>query len=464
MICDFKKLGLTAMSAAMVLTSAAATPKYIFLYIGDGMGMGPAMATEMYNRQVLGNDTPITMMQFPVAGFCMTYSASSPVTDSAAAGTALSTGAKTKNGMLGMGPDTIPVYSIASVLKAKGYGIGDITSVAPDDATPGAFYAHVPHRSMTYEIGVQAAESGFEFIGGAGWRTPAKEGMPSLMETFADHGVKMIFGPDSASCIGDSKRVVMVNHWGTNPNNIGYAIDSIPGNLTLPFLTEQCLDHLKRVSPDAFFMMVEGGSIDHALHANDGGAAIKETLNFNESLEVAYNFYKQHPDETLIVVTADHDTGGMTIGNPFLGYNARLNLIDYQKASKEEFQNLVKAMAKEGMLPSWDEMKGILTDTFGFWQGVPVTEKQEAALKKKFDDTLASRHSDDQKTLYANFNGFVAEVFKVLNDAAGIGFVATSHTGNPVPVFAVGVGADQFKNLNNNIEIPAKILRIVEGK
>lgn len=464
MISKLKKLGLTAMSAAVMMTSAAATPKYIFLYIGDGMGMGPAMAAEMYNRQVLGNDTPITMMQFPVAGFCMTYSASSPVTDSAAAGTALSTGAKTKNGMLGMGPDTIPVYSIASILKAKGYGIGDITSVAPDDATPGAFYAHVPNRGMTYEIGVQAAESGFEFIGGAGWRTPVKEGLPPLVDVFEENGVKVIYGPDSAQCIADSKRVVMVNHWGSSPHNIGYAIDSVPGTLTLPFLTEQCLDHLKRVSPGAFFMMVEGGSIDHALHANDGGAAIKETLSFNEALDVAYRFYRQHPDETLIVVTADHDTGGMTIGNRFLGYNARLQLIDYQKVSKEEFQNRVKAMAHDRRAYDWADMKQMLTETFGFWQGVPVTEKQEETLKSKFDDMMALRNSDDQKTLYANFSGFVAEVFKVLNDAAGIGFVATSHTGNPVPVFAVGVGADKFKNLNNNIEIPAKILQVVEGK
>lgn len=464
MTANIKKLSLAALTAAMALTASAAAPKYIFYYIGDGMGMGPAMATEMYNRQVLGNDTPITMMQFPVVGFCMTYSASSPVTDSAAAGTALSTGTKTKNGMLGMGPDTIPVYSMASTLKEMGYGIGDITTVAPDDATPGAFYAHVPNRSMTYEIGVQAAESGFEFIGGAGWRTPAKEGQPSLLEKFAENDVKVIFGPDSAQCIGDAQKVVMVNHWGTNPNNVGYTIDSIDNNLMLPFLTQQCLDHLKKVSPNAFFMMVEGGNIDHALHANDGGAAIKETLNFNEALQIAYDFYKQHPDETLIVVTADHDTGGMTIGNPFLGYNARLGLIDYQKASKEAFQNRIGRQMREGGIDSWEDMKKILSETFGFWNGVPVNEKQEAALKAKFDDTLAHRGGDNQRTLYATFNGFVAEVFKVLNDAAGIGFVATSHTGNPVPVFAVGVGADKFKNLNNNIEIPAKIMQIVEGK
>ena len=455
---------MVALCASVALTSSALAPKYIFMFIGDGMGMGPSMAAEMYNRQVLGNDTPITMMQFPVAGFCMTYSSSSPVTDSAAAGTALATGTKTKNGMLGMGPDTIATVSIASMLKERGYGIGDITTVAPDDATPGAYYAHVPNRSMTYEIGKEAAESGFEFIGGAGWRTPVKEGCPSLFKLFADNDVKVIFGPDSARYIGDAKRVVMVNHWGTDPNNVGYTIDSIAGTLTLPFLTRQCLDHLQRVSPDAFFMMAEGGNIDHALHANDGGAAIKEVLNFNQALDIAYQFYQQHPDETLIVVTADHDTGGMSIGNAFLGYNARLQYIDSQRMSKLGLQNMLTSMAKDRRQYSWEDMKEMLGDKFGFWNGVPVTDKQEAALKAEFDNMIEQRNLADQKTLYATFNGFVAEVLNVFNDVAGIGFVDTNHTGNPVPVFAVGVGADRFKNLNDNIEIPVKIMEIVDGK
>ena len=151
-------------AALLALSVSSTQPKYIFYFIGDGMGMGPAIATEMYNRQILGNPDPITMMQFPVAGMALTYSASSPVTDSAAAGTALSTGSKTKNGMLGMNGDTVAVTSVARVLKDAGYGIGIATTVAPDDATPGAFYAHVPNRKMFYEIGVQAAKSGYEFL------------------------------------------------------------------------------------------------------------------------------------------------------------------------------------------------------------------------------------------------------------------------------------------------------------
>ena len=122
---------------------SAATPKYVFYFIGDGMGMGHVMAAQSYNREVLKSDELLLMMQFPVVSMVTTYS-TSRVTDSAAAGTALSTGYKTNNGMLGVTPDSVPVTSIARYLKDAGWGIGIVTTVAPDDATPGAFYAHQP--------------------------------------------------------------------------------------------------------------------------------------------------------------------------------------------------------------------------------------------------------------------------------------------------------------------------------
>ena len=125
---------------------------------------------------------------------------------------------------------------------------------------------------------------------------------------------------------------------------------------------------------------------------------------------------------------------------------------------------MLTSMAKDRRQYSWEDMKEMLGDKFGFWKGVPVTDKQEAALKAEFDNMIEQRNLADQKTLYATFNGFVAEVLNVFNDVAGIGFVDTNHTGNPVPVFAVGVGADRFKNLNDNIEIPVKIMEIVDGK
>lgn len=446
------------------------SPKYIFYFIGDGMGMGHVLSAQTYNRMVLGNSDPILMMRFPAAGVATTYSASSPVTDSAAAGTALSTGHKTNNGMLGMNSDTVEVSSIAKTLHDAGYGVGIVTSVAPDDATPAAFYAHVPKRSMFYEIGRQAAESGYEFIAGAGLRgTTDKKGNPNdLTDYIRSHGVDIVRGAQAAAD-SKSRRILMLNtdSLPDHLNEIGYTIDSIsePGNLNLPLVTFTALNHLQRVSPDRFFMMVEGGNIDHAGHGNDGGAAIKEILNFNQAIAVAYNFLLQHPNETLIVVTADHDTGGMAIGNAFTGYNAHLQYIDGQRISKDRFAEQCRAMIRSRRNYTWDDMRDLLTEQLGFWTIVPVNEKQTEALRQKYEKTFELRNSEDQRTLYNTFNEFTTEVYRVLNDVAGIGWIDTNHTGNYVPVYAAGQGADAFAGIHDNTQIPLLIMQAVnEGQ
>lgn len=452
------------MGIAGAALSAAARdqgPRYIFYFIGDGMGMGPVMTAQAYNREILKNDQPLLMMQFPVVSWCMTYSASHSITDSAAAGTALSTGHKTKNGMLGMDPDTVSVTSIARQFKDAGYGVGIVTSVAPDDATPGAFYAHVPYRKMYYDIDIQAARSGYDFLAGAGLlgTVTADGDSTDVLDVMAEQGVQMIYGPDEITRI-NSDKVFLVNPRGTSPYNIGYTIDSIGGVLTLPLIAETCLEHLERVSPDRFFMMVEGGNIDHALHGNDGGAAVKEVLNFDQALKVAYDFYLAHPDETLILVTADHDTGGMVNVHSRTGQHMPLGVFDWQKVSKEEFSNYCKSLLRDRRVYRWEDMQEYLEQNLGLFTHIPVSEERLESLKKMFNDTFEMRNSADQKTLYASFNAFAVEVFKLVNDAAGAAFTTVGHSGNPVPVFAVGVGSDEFKGLNNNSDLPAKIRRL----
>lgn len=452
------------MGIAGAALSAAARdqgPRYIFYFIGDGMGMGPVMTAQAYNREILKNDQPLLMMQFPVVSWCMTYSASHSITDSAAAGTALSTGHKTKNGMLGMDPDTVSVTSIARQFKDAGYGVGIVTSVAPDDATPGAFYAHVPYRKMYYDIDIQAARSGYDFLAGAGLlgTVTADGDSTDVLDAMAEQGVQMIYGPDEITRI-NSDKVFLVNPRGTSPYNIGYTIDSIGGVLTLPLIAETCLEHLERVSPDRFFMMVEGGNIDHALHGNDGGAAVKEVLNFDQALMVAYDFYLAHPDETLILVTADHDTGGMVNVHSRTGQHMPLGVFDWQKVSKEEFSNYCKSLLRDRRVYRWEDMQEYLEQNLGLFTHIPVSEERLESLKKMFNDTFEMRNSADQKTLYASFNAFAVEVFKLVNDAAGAAFTTVGHSGNPVPVFAVGVGSDEFKGLNNNSDLPAKIRRL----
>ena len=272
-----KLRNLTLLLAMALSMATAASPRYIFYFIGDGMGMGQAMAAQTYNRVALKNDKPLLMMQFPTAGILTTYSASSTVTDSAAAGTALSCGKKTKNGMLGMTPDTVATESMAEVLHNAGWGVGLVTSVAPDDATPGAFYAHVPSRSQFYQIGRQAAESGYEFIAGSTWRgfPDGKGGQTDLADYIKSKDIDLVTSINDAR--SSKKRRVFLHS--ANPfssSNMGFTIDSIPGMLTLPEMTAACIDHLKKVSPDRFVMMVEGGNIDHNIvgRDQDGGAGL----------------------------------------------------------------------------------------------------------------------------------------------------------------------------------------------
>ncbi len=448
--------------AAAAMMARAEAPRYVFYFIGDGMGMGHVMTTQTYNRAIRQSPDPLLMMQFPVASMCMTYSASSPVTDSAAAGTALATGHKTNNGVLGMDADSVAVYSLSHDLLGQGYGVGIITSVYQDDATPGAHYAHVESRKMYYDIDCQAAESGFQFIGGAGFHGNEIDGKPKDVEQrLTDAGYTILNTTDGIEQI-NSEKIYLVSPDPARSWNIGYTIDSIPGALNLPDMTRACLTHLERVTPDKFFMMVEGGNIDHAAHANDGGAVVKEVINFNQALQVAYDFYLQHPDETLIVVTADHDTGGMALNNAALGDKLGLRYIDAQRMSKEEFSARCKSMLNDRRIYRWEDMRQVLEDNFGFWTVVPLSDNQTESLKEKFESTFEMRNSADQKTLYASFNAFAVEVFKILDSYTGIAWTTTSHTGNPVPVFAIGVGADQFKGLNNNTEIPGKIMNAVK--
>ncbi len=456
----------TIIAAAAVLGSAlcaqaASAPKYVFYFIGDGMGISPIMTAQAYNRDVLRNDKPLLMMQFPVASWAMSYSADSPITDSAAAGTALSTGFKTKNGMLGVNPDTVPVTSIAKQFKDKGYGVGVVTTVALDDATPGAFYAHVASRKMRYDIDIAAAKCGYDFLAGAGLAGLVDDkGNPTDAEAvMRENGVQLVRGIDGIKQI-DSKKVILIGEEDRPNWNVGYTIDSIPGILTLPIITQACLDHLQANSPKKFFMMVEGGNIDHALHANDAGAAVKEILNFNQALAIAYNFYLKHPDETLIVVTADHDTGGMSHVHSRLGMKNQLKNFDWQKVSKEQFSEYCKSLLRSRNVYTWDDMKEYLSDNLGLFSHIPVDYKREAKLHEMFDNTFGQRNTADQKTLYASFNSFAVAVYDLINDANGTIFTTTSHSGNPVPVFAVGVGSDKFKGVKNNIELPALIRKI----
>lgn len=433
---------------AFAVLVAQAQAKYVFYFIGDGMGMGHVNAAQYYNRIVLDKSEPLLMQQFPVAGMATTYSASSPVTDSAAAGTALATGKKTRNYTVGLSPDQKEPYrSVARDLKDQGWGVAVLTSVSADDATPAAFYAHQRDRQMRYEIDCEAAVSGYDFIGGGNLSGMRDDN--DIADRLKKNGYTLIRGTQDA--VGaDVKKVVLLSP--QNKSDIGYTIDSVAENMKLADMTRMALAHLEKNSPERFFMMVEGGNIDHAAHANDGGTVIKEILAFQDAIAVAYDFYLKHPDETLIVVTADHDTGGMAL-------NGKVDLaaIDNQRISKDAMSDYFRSLIRESKPIEWDEMKSYLEDRLGLWKAVKVNEKQESGLKDAFHKTFVARQSNDEKGLYNSFDEFVTKVFDVFNSRVGTAFISRSHTANPVPVYAVGKGAGQFVGVQDNTDIPKKI-------
>lgn len=455
-------LSAAVMAAAITASAWAKAPNYIFYFIGDGMGLAQVTNSQLYNARVLGNTTPLLSTTFPVASTATTHSASSDVTDSAAAGTALATGHKTRNGMLGVTPDSVAVTSIAKKLFDAGYGVGIITTVAMDDATPGAFYAHVPNRNQHYDIGRQLAESGYQFAAGASLRGAFdKDGKPTgLMDYFAKENVSVSYSLDSIDTTAERILVLSPFHR-ENQNEIGFAIDSVAGALTLPALTRAGLDQLKRTSPDRFFMMVEGGSIDHAGHGNDGGTILREVINFNQALQEAYDFYLAHPDETLIVVTADHETGGMSVGCKETGYSVRLGNAAGQKISKDEFTKLCRAMLRSRRIYTWEDMQELLREKLGFGVTIKPDDHEMEELHSMFEQVFEKRAAGlDQQTLYTTFDGFTNAVFNLLNAKSGMGWTSGGHTGSPVPVYAIGVDAQRFSSPNDNTDLPKKILSI----
>lgn len=452
------------LSAAILGLAASAmaqnAPKYIFYFIGDGMGTGQVMATDTWLRQVEGRKQPILWTRFPAGSLATTYSASSPVTDSAAAGTALATGHKTRNNMLGMNADSVAVRSIADDLKELGYGVGLVTNVAADDATPGAFYAHVPSRNMAYQIDCQAAESKVDFLAGSRIRGAKADGKyTGIYEKFKDNGWTVTRGVENYD--PKSQRVLLLCGSDTTQNNAGYAIDNPDEWNVLRDATAVAIDHLQRVSPDKFFLMVEGGNIDWAAHDDDAATIVREVLDYEETMRLAYDFYLHHPDETLIVVTADHETGGMTVGQRSVGYNCYPQLFDYQTISKAEFQNLTSALLKRQDTPTWEEMQKLLTDKIGLYGPVKVSENQDKRLKDAYERTFVTRNDYENDGLYHKFNEFTETAFTIANERSGIGFTTGNHSGNPVGVYAVGRGHELFGHQMDNTDIPAKIRRLI---
>lgn len=446
--------------------------KYIFYFIGDGMGANQVLGAEMYRSAVQGEPlgrVQTLMTSFPYSGSASSHSASNGITDSAAAGTCLATGKKTKNGMLGMGPDSTRLTTIAEELKAEGWGIGIMTTVAIDHATPAAFYAHVVKRSKYYEIGKQLSESGFDFFGGAGFHHPQgkKDHEPvNLYRLAEERGYTVVHGMEELSEIPESRytdisKMILVqkddDQGAKHGSNLPYAIDRKEGDLSLRQIVSTAIPFLA-ARHERFFMMVEGGMIDYACHGDDAATAFGEVWDMDEAMREAYAFYEQHPDETLIIVTADHETGGLTLGNS--DYTLHLDALQHQQCSAWVLSDLFVQLFKDKKKVSWDDVKEIYREQLGFWDKVEIRADEERALKTLYKNTRAKK-SHDTKTLYKTINAMGDAGIALLNKKAHIGWTTRAHTAHVVPIYAIGAGAEVFSGWHDNTEIVPLIRKAV---
>ena len=460
-----KKLIYTLLLVLMTVT-AHGQAKYVFYFIGDGMGVNQVNGTEMYQAEfqkgIIGVE-PLLFTQFPVGTMATTFSATNSVTDSAAAGTALATGEKTYNHAISVDVDKNPLQTVAEKAKKAGKKVGVTTSVSVDHATPASFYAHQPDRDMYYEIALDLPKANFDFYAGGGFLKPNttsdKKEAPSIFPIFEQAGYTVARGyQDYKDKAAKADKMILIQREGANPSCLPYALDRKEGDLTLAQITESAIDFLTKGKDKGFFLMVEGGKIDWACHANDAATVFNEVKDMDDAIKVAYEFYKKHPKETLIVVTADHETGGLVLGTG--RYALNLKALQYQKNSTDVLSQRISDLRKaKGNKVTWEDMKALLAEEMGFWKQLPLSWSQERKLRDEFEKSFVKNKVVFAESMYSKSEPMAACAKEVMNEMAMVGWVSGGHSAGFVPVFAVGAGSHLFGGKIDNTEIPKRIAK-----
>ena len=459
-----KRFAYTLFFILLAVTLHAQQAKYVFYFIGDGMGLNQVNATEMFlAEQENGRigTSPLCFASFPYAGYATTYSATNSITDSSAAGTALATGVKTYNGAIGVNPDKEVVESVAVKAQRSGKRVGVTTSVSIDHATPSAFYAHQESRSWYYEIALDLPKAGFDFYAGSGFlkpdRTHDKKKAPSIYPIFAEAGYTLARGVEEYQAKrAEADKMILIQQEGADQSSLPYAIDRKEGDLTLKQITESAVDFLmKDGGKKGFFLMVEGGKIDWSCHGNDAATTVREVMDMDEAVKVAYEFYKKHPKETLIVVTADHETGGLGLG--YSKYELHLANLIHQQESADALSRSITNLRRQRRIYTWEDIKEFLGEKMGFWKSVKINWEQEKMLRDAFEDSFVKNNVKFEESLYSKTEPLAAVAKQVMSQVALLGWTTSNHSAGYVPVYAVGAGAKAFSGKMDNTDIPKRI-------
>lgn len=501
-----KSLSIALLALVLALTAGPAwadNPKYVFFFLGDGMASAQIQATEAFlttfnggsatvAEDLLKPENRLNMSKMPVQGMQTTYDSFALMTDSASSATAFACGIKTISGTIGMDNTKTTSYkSVAQLASERGKKVGIISSVSLDHATPAAYYASVANRGLMNSIATQMAETGYDFFGGGGLASPtgpARSGDTAndVWGLLATNGYSVLKTRDDIMALkkNPKSKVVCINPWLQDSAAMPYDIDRPDTNLSLAEMTDvaiACLSEEKRghsrgrQRDDGFFLMVEGGKIDWACHANDAMATIGDMLDFDNAVGVALAFYKRHPHETLIIVTGDHETGGMSVGHATTGYTAFYDRLLNQTCSFTYFaQNQWaehKAANSEGYdwsnpanLTGSSEMTALMLSAFGL-EFNALNDYQKEKLEDAYDKSMGGTNDNskaENDLLYGGYEPIIVTITHILNERASIGWTSYSHTGVPVPVFAQGREAQRFAGFYDNTDIAKHLAKAMD--
>ena len=416
-------------------------PKYIFLFIGDGMGTAQIQSARFYQGTVTNNgaitEAELSFTQFPEVGSVTTYDSTSFCPDSASTATSIASGKKTESGVINMCPWTrdVPYETIAEKLhKQKGYKVGIVSTVNIDHATPAAFYAHQKTRKNYYQIGVELANSGFEYFAGGEFQKVNGDGTgPNNHEVAARAGYNVVTTQAGAAALkaGAGKTLIIAEN------------------------------------------LADGKAMNYAMDA----ASIHDVIEMHNAVQAAVEFYAQHPDDTLILVTADHETGGLGIGYKTTNYDTFLTNLAHQKMSYAKFDSTYVNNYVKNQTPFETAMQDVKAN-FGLTLPTDpdaanagkllLTDYEVENLRTAYERTLKvgsssqSKMSQQDYELYGTYIPFSMAICHTINHKSGVDHTTYAHTGAMVNLYARGQGADKFRGVYDNTEIFHKLAELTD--